>query len=91
LPPAKGTVKAKVLIQTGGKDPMVPEDKVQAFAKDLRDSGATVDVVVYPNAKHSFTNPDADKVGMDGLAYDADADAKSWAKLTDFLKQAFRK
>jgi dienelactone hydrolase len=37
-----------------------------------------VHVAVYPNAKHSFTNPDAGKAGMSGLVYDADADKKSW-------------
>jgi dienelactone hydrolase len=90
-PPAKGSVKARVLIQSGAKDPMVPPDKVQAFAKDLKDAGATVEVEIYPNAKHSFTNPAADKVGMDGLAYDAAADTKSWDRLVVFLKQAFAK
>ncbi len=90
-PPEKGQVKAKVLIQTGGKDPMVPKDKVEGFAKELKDSGASVEVVTYPDAKHSFTNPDADKVGMDGLAYNADADTKSWAKLIAFFKQVFKK
>src|SRR6266568_2527475 len=69
-----GKVEAPILIQTGGADPMVPKDKVEAFAKDLKDSGAKVEVITYPNAKHSFTNPDAAKAGMDGLAYDADAD-----------------
>ncbi len=89
-PPAKGKVKAPILIQTGGADPMVPKDKVEAFAKDLKDSGAKVEVITYPNAKHSFTNPDAAKAGMDGLAYDADADQKSWTELLKFLKQSLK-
>jgi dienelactone hydrolase len=87
--PEKGKVKAKVLIQAGGADPMVPKEKVEAFEKSLKDAGADVKVVVYPGVKHSFTNPDADKAGMDGLSYNADADQKSWAELTAFLKKTF--
>jgi dienelactone hydrolase len=45
----------------------VPKAKVDAFAKELKDAGAKVTVIAYPNAKHSFTNPDADKVGMEAL------------------------
>lgn len=88
-PIAPGTVKAQVLILTGGADPMVPAAQVEAFRKAMEASGATVRVVTYPNAKHSFTNPNADKVGMDGLAYNAEADQQSWAELLKLLQQVF--
>ena len=77
-PPEGAKLKTHVLIATGGADPMVPPDQAEAFAKELRAAGADVQVVVYPKAKHGFTNPGADKVGMKGLGYDADADKKSW-------------
>jgi len=91
-PPAeKGKVKPQILVQTGGADPMVPKDQVAAFEKEMKDAGAKVEIVTYPNARHSFTNPDADKAGMDGLKYDADADKKSWDKMLAFFKQVFKK
>jgi dienelactone hydrolase len=90
-PAEKGKVKAKILVQTGGADPMVPKEQVAAFEKEMADAGAKPKVIVYPKAKHSFTNPAADKAGVDGLAYDADADKKSWDELTKFLKQTFGK
>jgi len=37
--------------------------------------------------KHSFTNPNADKSGVPGLAYNAAADQKSWAELLKFFKK----
>jgi dienelactone hydrolase len=46
--------------------------------------------VSYPGAKHGFTNPDADKAGMDALGYNADADKKSWAALVKMFKEVFR-
>ena len=49
-------------------------------------------VVTYPGVKHSFTNPDADmfaeKFGLP-LAYNAEADQKSWAEMQTFLKTSF--
>jgi dienelactone hydrolase len=44
-------------------------------------------VIVYPEAKHAFTNPDAGKAGMPALAYDARADRESWAAAMEFLKR----
>lgn len=92
-PPApvqKGAVKPRILIQTGGADSMVPSDKVKAFAKELRDAGAKVEVVVYPGAKHSFTVPDADKAGMESLHYDRKAAQESWAKMLAFFKKVLK-
>ncbi|HEU5220343.1 MAG TPA: dienelactone hydrolase family protein [Gemmatimonadales bacterium] len=91
-PPAptdSGSVKARMLILTGAKDPMVPPDKVDTFAKAMRAAGAVVEVVVYPDAMHGFTNPGADSVGMAGLKYDAAADKASWAALLKMLLDVF--
>jgi len=85
----KGKVKARVLVMTGGADPFVPKEKVDAFKKEMKDAGVKSEVIVYPKAKHSFTNPDADKMGMKELAYDAEIDKKSWAELMKFFKQVF--
>jgi len=83
----KGKVKAKILVQTGGADAMVGKDQVDAFKKEMADAGVDAKVITYPNAKHSFTNPDAGKAGMKELEYNADADKKSWAELLKFFKQ----
>ena len=88
--PPPGKVKTHVLINTGGADPLVPKAKVEEFAKQLKDAGARVKVITYPKAKHSFTNPDAAKAGMDALAYDKDADQKSWEASMKMFREAFK-
>ena len=88
-PAAKGAVKARVLVQTGADDPMIPKEQVDAFRSEMTAAGAKFEVISYPGAKHSFTNPAADKVGMDGLAYNAEADKRSWAALLKMLKEVF--
>lgn len=93
LPPAEGiksgVIKAKVLAAHGAADPLVPPERVQAFQKSLEEAGAVWEFVAYGGAKHSFTNPDADKVGMAAMAYNPRADRHSWDLLQYFLKEIF--
>ena len=84
----KGKVKPKILVMTGGADPFVPKEQVDALKKEMKDAGAKLEVITYPGAKHAFTNPDADKAGMEQLAYNADADKKSWDAMLKFMKPA---
>jgi dienelactone hydrolase len=86
-PALPGKVKPAILVQTGGADAMIPAEVVQAFEKEMKDAGAKAKVIVYPGARHSFTNPDAGKAGMDNLAYDPQADRASWDAAMKFLKQ----
>jgi len=86
-PAEPGKVKAKLLVQTGGADPLVPPDAVAAFEKEMKDAGADVRIIRYPGARHSFTNPDADKAGLEMLHYDAKAADKSWKELIRFFKR----
>lgn len=89
-PAEKGKVKARVLVLTGAADPMIPPEQVAAFSREMEAAGATFQVVSYPGARHSFTNPAADKAGMDALAYNAEADQKSWAAMRELFKEVFR-
>ncbi len=86
----KGKVKAEILVNTGGADKMVPEAQIAAFKKEMAAAGAKAEVIVYPGAKHSFTNPDADKMGMDAIGYDADADKKSFAATLALFKRIWK-
>ncbi len=88
-PAQKGKVKARVLVLVGAADPMIPPEQVDAFKSEMTAAGAKFQVVSFPGVKHSFTNPQADKTGMDGLAYDAEADKKSWAAMLDLFRQVF--
>lgn len=86
---APGSIKGKVLVQTGADDPMVPPAAVDAFKAKMTAAGVDYKVISYPGARHAFTNPDADKAGMPGLAYNADADQKSFAAMLAFFKTVF--
>jgi dienelactone hydrolase len=91
--PAKpGIVKAKVRVYTGADDPYAPPEDVEAFKKEMANAKVDYQVISYPGAKHSFTNPAADAFAKSEkmpLAYNAEADKKSWADLQQFLKMIF--
>lgn len=85
-----GTIQAKILVCTGGADPMVPEANVNAFRTEMSEAGVDYEVISYPNVLHSFTNTEADERGRRygiPLAYNAAADRASWASLLGLLSQ----
>jgi len=92
--PAKpGGVKAKILVLTGADDPFVPLKQVDVFKQEMNGAGADFRVILYPGAKHSFTNPEADALGKKfslPIAYQKEADTKSWNEMKSFLATAFK-
>jgi dienelactone hydrolase len=91
-PAQAGKVKAKVLVLNGDADPFTKPEQITAFKQEMQNAGVDFEFIGYPNAKHSFTNPDADSYGQKfnlPLAYNAEADKKSWAKLQTFFKNIF--
>jgi dienelactone hydrolase len=87
---AKKGIKPRILVMTGADDPMIGADQVEAFKTEMKEAGARFEVISYPSAKHSFTNPDAEKAGVPGLAYNEAADHASWAALLQMLREAFK-
>jgi len=89
--PAKpGMVKAKILVLNGADDPLVKPEDIEAFKKEMDTAGASYRFINYPGAKHAFTNPDADELGKKfdlPIAYNKEADQKSWDELVHFLKK----
>lgn len=82
-------VKAKILMNHGAADPMVTMDKVLRFQEILTAAGADWECNVYGGAQHSFTNPTADSRGIPGLAYNKEADRRSWQAMLDFFREIF--
>ena len=88
--PAADKINAKILINTGADDPMVPFEQVKAFADEMTKAGADWEIISYGGTKHSFTNPDADSAGMPAaLAYNKLADERSWRAMKSFFEEIF--
>ena len=93
-PAEPGMVKAKIRVYTGGSDKFVPPEAVEAFKKEMTAAGADFAVTVYPGVMHSFSNPDATRLGKKfnlPLAYDKKADEASWKDMKLFFAEVFQK
>jgi dienelactone hydrolase len=88
-PAVAGQVQAKILVCTGADDPFVPVAQVNALAAELTTAKADWQIISYGGTVHSFTNPDADRVGMPGIAYNKLADARSWKAMAAFFEEIF--
>ncbi|MCK5574044.1 MAG: dienelactone hydrolase family protein [Bacteroidetes bacterium] len=91
-PAQRGTVIASILVCHGEDDTFVTADQMEAFRREMTDASVDFTIITYPGARHSFTNPDADsyaeKFGM-RIAYNKQADEKSWANMQAFLNRIF--
>jgi len=82
-------IKAKVCCFHGWDDPMAPPDHVVALGKELTDAGADWQIHAYGNVAHGFTNPNAHKIGLDGVRYDQLAAERSWTSFINLLEEVF--
>lgn len=91
--PAKsGEVKAKILVLHGGADSMITPADVAMFKAEMKAANIPYKLVVYPEAKHGFSSPDADRLGKENkidVSYNARADRKSWKKMRQFFNGVF--
>ncbi len=91
-PPEKGAIKARIFVANGADDPFVKPEHIKIFKAQMDGAGADYELINYPGAKHSFTNPDADKYGEKfglPLAYSAEADKASWAAMSKMFAEVF--
>jgi len=81
-------ISARVLVEHGWDDPMVPPEQVVAFAEEMTGAGADWQLHGHGATVHAFTNPEANDPDF-GTVYDADADRRSWQSLQNFLAELF--
>jgi dienelactone hydrolase len=68
---------------------MVPPEAVVGLAKELTEAGADWQIHGYGHVGHAFTNPNAHRIGVPGVAYNQAATRRSWAALNDYLDELF--
>ena len=90
--PAKGEVKAKVLVCHGAADVLVSGEEIAGFEQEMADAGADCRFVAYDGALHGFTNPNAtangEKYGLP-LKYDEAVDKRSWDDMQALFSEIF--
>ena len=88
------SIKAAVRDYNGADDKFSTPEEIEALKKELTDQKVDFKFVNYPGAVHSFTNPEATRLGKKfkmPIAYNAKADKESWRDMQHFLKEIFAK
>ena len=80
-------IRAALLILNGADDPYVKPGAVEEMGKALDHVHVDWSMATYGHAQHGFSNRDADKHHVPGVAYDARADRRSWASMRAFLAE----
>ena len=89
--PASGkNIKCKVLVCTGADDRAVPPAQIAAFEDEMRQARVDYQVNIYGGAVHAFTNPASGNDPSPNVAYNADADRRSWRAMKDFFAEIFK-
>jgi dienelactone hydrolase len=82
-------IACKVMVCGGDADPLIPVPSREKFAELMRASGADWQFLLYGGAGHSFTDKGVDALGLNGFAYHAPTDRRSWAAMRELLEVEF--
>lgn len=88
-PAEPGQVKAKILVCHGGDDSFESPEQIMAFQDEMRKAKVDWEMNVYGHAVHAFTNPNADKHGIPGIAYNKEADHRSFEAMIALFNEVF--
>jgi dienelactone hydrolase len=88
-PEPAASIKAKVIVFHGADDKFVNAE-VPKFQDEMRAAKADWQFVSFGGTVHSFTVKEAGDDPSKGMAYNGDADRRSWEMLKGFLADAFK-
>lgn len=89
MPLTRGKFSGKILVLHGVDDPVVPDEQVLAFWKEMREAKANWEFVAYGDALHTFTNWLMPEEGPPPALYNRQADKRSWIAMQDFFNEIF--
>jgi len=90
-PQDAANIKAKILVNIGVDDPVIPKEQRAAFETEMNAAKVDWRMNLYGGVGHSFTNPDVGRLNRPGFAYHAASDRRSWAAMMDLFDEVFGK
>ncbi len=89
LPAEPDAIPGHVVAYCGAHDPYAPLADVDALRAEMQHANAKFQVTVFGTAGHGFTDPDAARLGLDGVHYDELANELSWTGTLVLLQHVF--
>jgi dienelactone hydrolase len=89
-PAEPGAVRAHVVAFCGAGDPYAPLEDVDNLRKELQDAGVrNYQITVFGAAGHGFTDPDAARLDLEGVAYEELSNDLAWSGTLVLLQHVF--
>jgi dienelactone hydrolase len=88
-PAEPGTINGRVVAYCGANDPYAPLADVDALRAELERAGARYQITTFGTVGHGFTDPEAARLGLEGVGYDELADHLSWNGTLVLLRHVF--
>jgi dienelactone hydrolase len=82
-------IRARVLMCTGGDDPIVTAEHRAGFESEMNAAGVDWQLNIYGGAQHTFTNPFAINTGLPGIEYHEPSARRSWQAMLDVFHDVF--
>ena len=79
----------EVVAYCGARDPYAPLDHIEALRSEMAAADVRHTITTFGEAQHGFTDPAADRMSREGIAYNALADRLSWAGTMELLAAVF--
>lgn len=87
-PMQAGAFTGEVAAFCGAQDPYAPLDHIEGLRAEMAGAGVRHTITTFGEAQHGFTDPAADRMGREGIAYNALAARLSWAATVELLDLA---
>ncbi len=84
-------ITTPILVCHGADDPYESKEEIAGFQQEMKSTKADWQMIYYPNAVHSFTNPEAGNDNSRGAAYNEKAANRSWEHMKIFLNEVLKK
>lgn len=82
------SIKAKILVLHGYKDPITPQDELRSFELEMNKSRIDWQAHIYGDAMHAFATPGANDPSS-GILYNPVAASRAWTAIHNFLDEIF--
>jgi dienelactone hydrolase len=82
-------IRTPILICHGAADGFTSAETIAKMRSAFEKANVDYQMIYYAGAKHSFTVPTADKAGIEGIAYNAKADRRSWQHMQQLFAEVF--
>ena len=90
-PQDAANIKAKILVNIGAEDPVIPKEQRIAFEQEMTAAKVDWQLNLFGGAGHAFTNPDVARFGLSGFVYHEPSARRSWTAMLDLFNEVFGK